>query len=343
MKKRPTIQMVADSAGVSRGTVDRVLNKRANVSPEVFQRVMDALEKTGYLQPQQIHAQAIEAQKNIHLGVVIPAWTGIFKIEILRGIQKARDEFEHKPVEITVAECQTDTCQEFMVTLDKFVASGIQGIAICAPDVPTIKEKINKIMAKGIPVVTFNSDIVGSERLSFVGQNYYKSGRIAGELIHKLINNQGHIIASVGNLNFHGHKQRLVGFQDRMTEMGVSQDRITVVQTYNDYTRTYDKIKGLLGERDDIVAIYMANRSISACAEAVKEHEKKGLIKIVCHDLARNTKLLLADGSVDFTISHDMVQQGYQPLCLLYEFLSTGSFSTEELSTTISIICSENI
>ena len=47
MGKRPTLQAVADKAGVSRGTVDRVLNNRANVSAEVFERVTKALEETG--------------------------------------------------------------------------------------------------------------------------------------------------------------------------------------------------------------------------------------------------------------------------------------------------------
>ena len=35
MQKRPTIQMVAERAGVSRGTVDRVLNNRSYVRADV--------------------------------------------------------------------------------------------------------------------------------------------------------------------------------------------------------------------------------------------------------------------------------------------------------------------
>ena len=43
MGTRPTIQMVAELAGVSRGTVDRVLNDRPHVNEEVRQRVLEAL------------------------------------------------------------------------------------------------------------------------------------------------------------------------------------------------------------------------------------------------------------------------------------------------------------
>lgn len=49
MNKRPTIQTVAERAGVSRGTVDRVLNNRSYVRADVRERVLDAIRETGYL------------------------------------------------------------------------------------------------------------------------------------------------------------------------------------------------------------------------------------------------------------------------------------------------------
>ncbi len=36
-----TIKEIADLAGVSRGTVDRVLNKRGSVNPQTAQKIMD--------------------------------------------------------------------------------------------------------------------------------------------------------------------------------------------------------------------------------------------------------------------------------------------------------------
>lgn len=46
MNKRPTIQTVADRAGVSRGTVDRVLNNRSYVRADVRERVLTADRKS---------------------------------------------------------------------------------------------------------------------------------------------------------------------------------------------------------------------------------------------------------------------------------------------------------
>ena len=43
-----TIKEIADLAGVSRGTVDRVLNKRGSVNPQTAQKIMEIQPKLLY-------------------------------------------------------------------------------------------------------------------------------------------------------------------------------------------------------------------------------------------------------------------------------------------------------
>ena len=43
-----TMQQVAELAGVSRGTVDRVMHGRPNVNPMVREKVLRAAEKLGF-------------------------------------------------------------------------------------------------------------------------------------------------------------------------------------------------------------------------------------------------------------------------------------------------------
>ena len=83
MSKRPTIQMVAEAAGVSRGTVDRVLNHRAHVNPEVRERVLLALKETGYISPREKHQQRLEGEP-LTLGVLLPNFDDHFQREVGR-------------------------------------------------------------------------------------------------------------------------------------------------------------------------------------------------------------------------------------------------------------------
>ena len=44
-----TIQQIAEAAGVSRGTVDRALNNRGRINPEVAKQIRQIAEEMGYV------------------------------------------------------------------------------------------------------------------------------------------------------------------------------------------------------------------------------------------------------------------------------------------------------
>lgn len=346
MRKRPTIQMVADIAGVSRGTVDRVLNNRSHVKPEVYARVIDALKETGYLQPRTFHQNVLQKSPypSIKLGVLLPNWIGHFKYEIMKGIETARKDFEDLNIDIFIEECQTDIPQEVIERIDNLLKKEINGLSICAPNLPTINNKVKELLDNNIPVITFNSDLPDSGRIAFVGQDYHQSGRIAGEIISKCISKNTSIISAVGNLEYDGHKKRISGFQERLKELGFQDSQIHIIETFNDYQITYKKVLECLEKYSDIGAVYMANRSVAGCTEAIKTANKKGELKVVCHDVAESTRLLLKDGSIDFTISQDIARQGYLPIVLLREYLQKGkSPESKGINTEIHIICSQNL
>ena len=98
MNKRPTIQTVAELAGVSRGTVDRVLNNRSYVRADVRARVLNAIQETGYLSPKEApYGRPAEAKlplKPVRLGVLLPNWSGPFHEDVPRGIQAARPSWK---------------------------------------------------------------------------------------------------------------------------------------------------------------------------------------------------------------------------------------------------------
>ncbi|MGI6008113.1 MAG: LacI family DNA-binding transcriptional regulator [Ruminococcus sp.] len=345
-RKKPTIQMVADMAGVSRGTVDRVLNNRSHVRPAVYQKVMAALKETGYLTPRDSYQKTL-FEKNyppLKLGVLLPNWSGHFKWEIENGIEAAREELAEFHVTIVTEECSTDIPEDTIHHLQNLLDQQVQGLAVCAVNDVSVCRKISSLVKNGIPVITFNSDLPDSGRLCFVGQDYKKSGRIAAELISKCITKDAHILAAVGNLEFDGHRSRLNGFCDRSREVGFSDSQITVMETFNDYQITYRKITQALQEQQNIQAIYMANRSVAACTKAVEAAGRKGQIHVVCHDISEHTQTLLKNGDIDFSISQDLFRQGYLPLIYLRDYLHKDKYTPDfDNNPQISIVCSQNL
>ena len=345
MGKRPTIQMVAELAGVSRGTVDRVLNGRSYVSAPVRQRVLAAIQETGYVSCREHHQQALRsASALLTLGVLLPNWENQFRSEVEQGIRMAREELEDAGIRVLVRRCRTDLPGEALELLEELVQEGAAGLSICAVHDRTVEARVAELVDAGIPCVTFNSDLPDSRRICFVGQDVYQTGRVAAELMGKSVASGARILATVGNRKFDGHQKRLRGFLDRMEELGFGREDILVRETFNDYGTTVQVVSRVLAEDPDLAGIYMANLNVSGCAEAVRAAGRTGQVRVICHDINEGIRQLLLSGGVDYTIPQDFVQQGYAPLLFLKDLLRKGKTADPaRFAGKIGILCRENL
>lgn len=347
MPRRITINTIAEQAGVSRGTVDRVLNQRPHVRPDIYQRVVQTMRELSYIPPNEHQARALglmSAPTPCKLGILLPSWGGYFHREILRGIQDAQAQFEAFSVEVLIEECETDLPDEAIERLDFLLERGASGIALCAKGHHAIAEKIDQCSTQGIPVVTFNSDISDSKRLCFIGQDLVRSGRVAGALMTKCLRQGDRLLVAVGNPEFDAHRLRLQGFCKKIQESGIQHEQMEIVETYNDYTLTYQKVRDTLQQQPELRGIYMANQSVAGCVEAVRESGVQHKIYVISHDLTDVTKRLLENGEIDFTIAQNIYRQGYRSLTVLREYLQKHILpQPEEDRHTIDIICAENI
>lgn len=88
-KQRITMEIIAETANVSKMTVSRVLNNKPGVSEETRQRVFEIVSELGYAPQQQILGQ-MEGTKLIAL--LIPDHPTIYLGELLRGIFRAAEQ-----------------------------------------------------------------------------------------------------------------------------------------------------------------------------------------------------------------------------------------------------------
>ena len=345
MGKRVTIQQIAELAGVSRGTVDRVLNHRSYVSEAVRARVEAAVAETGYISPREAYRREQDgAVRPLTLGILLPNWTGQFQEEVQEGIRQAEQELAPQHVRILQRRCRTELPQESVELLDEMVREGAEGLSICALNDPSICRRVEELADAGIPCVTFNSDLPKSRRLCFVGQDLYRAGRMAGELMSRCVRPGGLVLATVGNRRFDGHCQRLNGFLARMAERGFPAEQILTAETFNDYQTTYRVVAETLERHPDRAGIYLANLHVSGCVEAVRAAGRQGQLRVICHDINESVRRLLLEGSVDFTIPQDFRQQGYLPPFLLRDALRRGQLPpASRQDGQMSILCAENV
>lgn len=346
MAKKVTINDVAQRAGVSRGTVDRVLNQRPHVKKEAYKRVVDAMKELNYMPANKEQAKAfglkIPGTDTDRIGIILPNWQGYFRKEILKGIERARKFLEIQKIEILVEECETEIPDEYIEKIEALLERKVIGIAICAKDHPVIIEKIEQLFEMKIPVVTYNCDISTEKKLCFIGQDLFRSGRVAGELMSKYLRREDDVLIAVGNSEFSGHRLRIKGFRKRMEEDGFSRNHQEIIETYNDYTATYQKVKEVLERNPNVHGIYMANHSVAGCVEAIRATRKPGEIFVVSHDLTGETKRFLETKEIAFTIGQNIQRQSYKALIILWKYIFQNK-SPQNEEFPMEIICAENL
>ena len=175
---RATIKMIAEQAGVSIGTVDRVLHNRPYVKAEVRERVLRVMEELDY-RPNQMASALATSGTARRLAVVQPEWDPYVREAMDQGVARFREARRDYNVTVDIhnyAQGDTETCLRLM---DQVVENGTQGIALCASDCGAVRAKLEDLKARRVPVVTFNSDIPGGARLCYVGEDAHRAGRIA--------------------------------------------------------------------------------------------------------------------------------------------------------------------
>lgn len=113
--------------------------------------------------------------------------------------------------------------------LEKFIAMGVDGIAISCLNGDYLTPAINEAIEKGIPVVTWDSDAPKSKRVAFYAVNDFESGVIMGKEIVRLLGEEGGEIAVLTTLGADNLAQRLEGAMSVVRQ----HPAIKVVETFD--------------------------------------------------------------------------------------------------------------
>ena len=100
MARQVKIKDIAQLAGVSAGTVDRILHNRGNVSEKSRKAVEKVLAEVGY--KYNIHTSAISFRKVVKIFITIPTVsTGEYWGTVKDGIEHALEEFSDISIDCT--------------------------------------------------------------------------------------------------------------------------------------------------------------------------------------------------------------------------------------------------
>lgn len=333
-----TVQQIADATGVSRGTVDRALNNRGRVDPEVAEKIRKTAEALGYVKkPRKNGSKA----KRCRIGVVTQLAGASFMLEINRGIREAAEELINRGVEVLLREGFSVDEKEQLGAIEDLQKEGIDALALMPVDCEGVREKINQLIdQEGIPVVTFNSDIVGTRRSCFVGMDNTQSGRAAAGLMKILTGGTGRILVITGYFTSHVNNSRMEGFFEETKVISPDLEIVGVQGTFDDAAEVEKVIVNTLRTTPDLDGIMMVSSGQAGVLKAFEDLKLTPSTRpfVVVYDQTPRNEKALRDNIVDFLIDQHGYVQGNRPLFILADLLQKGTPPEKEFLLTDIVI-----
>ncbi len=321
----PTIKEIALLAGVSRGTVDRVLHGRGSVEPKKAKKILEivrALEYTPNLAGKTLAAK----KKQLKFGYILFGSTSSnpFFEDVVQAIKNRADELSEFGVSVEIRFVTIDKPEMQAACVDELLAEGIDGLAITPINHPLVAQKLKSLAESGFPVVTANTDIPDCGRLAYVGSDYYKSGETAAGLMNLITCGHAYIGVIIGSPYVLCHSERLAGFTHCVENSCAGLQILAKAVNNDDDIDSFRVTREMLLLNPEIDSLFLAAAGVFGACRAVKDLGLAGKLAIVCYDVVPSTRELIREGVISATIGQQPARQGAKPLDLLFDYLGMG-------------------
>ena len=347
MSLQPTIKDVARLAGVSIGTVDRVIHNRGRVSEKSLIAVQDAINTLGY-HTSPIASALVRYRNKCKIGVLIPEVESEFWSEALRGVKSVRERLLSFGVELVIEKTSTYYLDDQLAAVKRLLSKDVNALTLIP--VEGANSVLDEIIPESIPYATVIEDIPGSRRLFHIGPNDYAMGRLSGRLVSLYIRNPIQCIILAANRQFKGTIDRITGFNEFLKQNNpdftlIDICEVPLVSEEIGYKSMYEITEQQLEKHPEVNVFYVTNGLTQWAAAAVKNHKRKGSVLVFGYERTRMTCNFINDGIIGATICQGPAQEWYNAISIMYYYLigSTPAPDPSVINSECRILMKESI
>jgi len=339
MKKNIRIKDIAKKAGVSVGTVDRVLHNRGEVSVVTKEKILSIVKEFDY-RPN-ILARALTLKKVYTFAVLIPYAdnNNPYWAHPLKGILHAEQNLKDYNIKIEKFFFNQNSKKEFRIQFENLIKLNPQGVLLAPVFSDEVQEFTSKLQGNDIPFVFINSDKTNSKRLCFIGQDGFQSGLVAGRLASINLNKNDTILV-VNITGDYKSKEHFVnrnnGFSHYFKEKPY---KIIQIELKDNFTHIFDSV---IAANPSVRSIYVTSSKVYKVAEYLKENSLKH-IQLIGYDLIEANVKYLNHEYIDFLISQNSVKQGSKGISYLFKAVVKNETIEKQDLMPIDIITKENV
>ena len=311
-----TVKSLAQAAGVSRGTVDRVLHNRGGVKPEVVLKIQNLAKELGYI-PNRAGKALATYKTPIKIGVMLPSIGNPFFDKVIDGVFQARDEFADLGVEVVLKEIEGFDFNAHLNAIDELLAKGCKALCLSTLNIEVLREKINDLYLRHTPVVLLNTNVEDVRCLCYVGSDYLTAGATCGGMLALCAKYPLNILIVTGSKMILGHNQRIEGFKQELDRQQAEYRIVDIVESNDSDIKATRATLDALDKYQDVNCIYISGAGIQGVGAAILARAERKIFAIA-FDEVYSTKELVKQGIIKFIVCQQPERQGYHAVKRAY-------------------------
>ncbi len=202
------------------------------------------------------------------------------------------------------------------------------GISVLEKEAAGVAEAMQALRAKGVKVITIDSDGPPDAREAFVGTNNLEGGRELGRLAAQLRPDGGKAVTFVGTLGAQNAQERIQGFKEG------AGDKITVVDSMEDgtdQTKAQNNVTASIQNHPEVnILAGIWSYNAPAIADVVKDLGRRKDFTIVTFDCEPGAIVAMDQGMIDAMVVQNPYNMGYTGAKLLHCLITGDKSGAEE-------------
>lgn len=336
-----TINDVAKAAGVSKGTVDRVLHNRGEVSQKSKEKVLRVIEELGY--KPNFYASILASQKKHRIVCIIPEYAeGDFWSLTAKGVEDSRETAGRYGITVDIVTYDQYEADSFHETCCRILEESPSGVAIAPMFRAETLVFVQELAARNIPYVYIDSKIEeDQDYFAYFGMPMYQSGYMCADLV---MNGRKSDKVYVVRIERDKNRQsdptaaRRAGFMKYMAEHYPDTEIVNVFIDPKDEKRRFNRLDEAFAVDNSPKRIVMFNSRIHLVADYVRARSLSDT-RIVGFDFLDRNVAALRDGTVQALIAqHSDRQVSSAVLSLVDKFIMGAEVLKKDHYTQMDIL-----
>jgi LacI family transcriptional regulator len=333
---------VAQTAGVSVATVDRVLNRRAPVRQSTAERILKSAEELKYYATPLLRSQVQALRRPVRCAVLLHSGAMPFCQTLEANLRQSARTNPEIAADFKVV-CGDDINSEHVADRIGALSRTVDALAVVAVDHPHVSLAIREAAERGVATIALISDLSSEEKYCYVGIDNRRAGRTAAWFLTRMVRRSGTLGLLIGSHRYLCQESREAGFRSYLREKASSFQMAEASVHLDNSAVAYEAAREFLERHPDCVGIYDVGGGEQGTLKALEEARTKRHIVFICHELVSHTREALIRGTADIVIDQDPRMLAEQCLKAMIASGDTSTVKIRSEAVPFAIYTSENL